>query len=462
MTFKDLLRLVFSNLRRMKARVAMTATGVIIGTAAVVVLISLGAGLQRRATESLFGMGSLDELMVYSQAQRPMSENGRDNASNNTPALDDATLATFREMDGVLVVTPFLEVMLQGPLKFDRQEGWAQIYGVDMDALAQIVDVARGELGLYRGQVVLGASVAENFIPWEVREEAQQAGRTPEAPDLLDQTLQVTNYAFNENTMMPVESIVGRLQVSGILESQGYLYDYSIFMPLKEARRLNQQINQQLTGDSGGASIMGGPASPPSQASMGNGNRTGYQRVLVKAEDPNQALIVEQELRQMGFNVQSDRQQLEELNRFFMIFQAILGGIGAVALLVAAFGIANTMVMAIYERTAEIGLMKAIGATNQDVMSVFLAEAGGIGFLGGVGGVLLSIGISVVINVVGRAMLPQDLFGPTQGETVSLTAIPLWLPIFAITFATFIGVASGIYPAIRAAALSPIRALKYE
>jgi len=452
-TFKDLLRLVFSNLRRMKARVAMTATGVIIGTAAVVVLISLGAGLQKRATESLFSMGGLDELMVYSQSQRMPSE---DNERNKAPALDDDALATFREMNGVLVVTPFFEVMLQGPLKFDRQEGWAQIYGVDMDALARIVEVSQGELGLYRGQVVIGASVAENFTPWELREEAQQAGRTPEAPDLLDQTLQVTTYTYNENAMMPAESIVGRLQVSGILKSQGYLYDYGIFMPLKEARRLNQQINQQLNSDSGGASIMGGPAP------MESGNRTGYQRVLVKAEDANQALVIEQDLKQMGFNVQSDRQRLEELNRFFMIFQAILGGIGAVALLVAAFGIANTMVMAIYERTAEIGLMKAIGATNQDVMSVFLAEAGGIGFLGGVGGVLLSMGINVVINVVGRAMLPQDLFGPTQGEPVSLTAIPLWLPIFAITFATFIGVASGIYPAIRAAALSPIRALKYE
>ncbi len=455
MTLKDLLRLVFSNLRRMKARVAMTATGVIIGTAAVVVLISLGAGLQRRATESLFSMGGLDELMVYSQSQRPMAS--EDNERTTAPALDDDALVTFREMDGVLAVMPFFEVMLQGPLKFDRQEGWAQIYGVDMDALARIVEVSEGELGLYRGQVVIGASVAENFIPWEVREEAQQAGRTPEAPELLDQTLQVTTYAFNENAMMPAESIVGRLQVSGVLKSQGYIYDYGIFMPLKEARRLNQQINQQLNSDSGGSSVeISGPAP------TGNSNRTDYQRVLIKAEDANQALVIEQELKQMGFNVQSDRQQLEELNRFFMIFQAILGGIGAVALLVAAFGIANTMVMAIYERTAEIGLMKAIGATNQDVMSVFLAEAGGIGFLGGVGGVLLSMGINAVINVVGRAMLPQNLFGPTQGEPISLTAIPLWLPIFAIIFATFIGVASGIYPAIRAAALSPIRALKYE
>jgi putative ABC transport system permease protein len=125
------------------------------------------------------------------------------------------------------------------------------------------------------------------------------------------------------------------------------------------------------------------------------------------------------------------------------------------------------MVMAIYERTREIGLMKAIGATNQDVMSVFLAEAGSIGFLGGVGGILLALGVNAVINVVGQSLISQNggggilPMGPGQ-EAQALTATPLWLLIFAIVFATLIGVVSGVYPAIRAAALSPIRALKYE
>jgi putative ABC transport system permease protein len=166
----------------------------------------------------------------------------------------------------------------------------------------------------------------------------------------------------------------------------------------------------------------------------------------------------------MGFGVESSRTMLKEINQFFGIVQAIMGGIGAIALLVAAFGIANTMIMAIYERTREIGLMKAIGATNQDVMSVFLAEAGSIGFLGGVGGVLLAMGLNAVINLAGQAFLPGGgLFGgPQQEAAISLTHTPLWLPVFAITFATLIGVISGIYPAIRAAALSPIRALKYE
>jgi putative ABC transport system permease protein len=163
----------------------------------------------------------------------------------------------------------------------------------------------------------------------------------------------------------------------------------------------------------------------------------------------------------MGFNVQSDRQQLEQASSFFVTLQAILGGIGAIALLVAAFGIANTMSMAILERTREIGLMKAVGASNKDVMIVFLGESGGIGLLGGLGGVLLGIGLNVVLNLVGQSMqLGQAMTG--VNEATNITHTPIWLPIFAALFATLIGVVSGAYPASRAAGLSPITALKYE
>ncbi len=450
MTVRDLLRLVLSNLKRMKARVAMTAIGVIIGTAAVVVLVSLGAGLQRLATESLYGMGGLDELMVRNDSYWGMMEvkaNGSAQQQQQNLVLDDVVLDQVRQMEGVIAVTPFLDVTMMGPLKLDRQEGWGQIYGVDMDEFVKVAKLNRGTLELYRGQVVIGAMVPENFIPWEEREESETP---PEAPELMGKMLQMMQYTYNEGDMYPTESIVARLEVVGELQQQGYMYDYGIFMPLKEAQRLNQQMNAGLP--------------PEAQSSA----RKGYAQALVKVQNPNQAPVVEQQIKDMGFTVQSDRQELESINQFFLIVQAILGGIGAVALLVAAFGIANTMVMAIYERTREIGLMKAIGATNQDVMSVFLAEAGSIGFLGGIGGVLLAIGVNAVINVVGQPLISQGgagFMGPGmagQEAAQTLTATPLWLPVFAILFATLIGVVSGIYPAIRAAALSPIHALKYE
>jgi putative ABC transport system permease protein len=446
MTARDLLVLVWSNLRRIKARVGMTATGVIIGTTAVVVLVSLGAGLQKQATESLFSMGGLDELIVRDDSYwgAPPGEDGQQERQGGA-VLDDEMLYEIQSMEGVVAATPFVDVMMQGPLKLDRQEGWGQIYGVDMDAFFKIVEVDQGTLDLYRGQVVVGASVPESFIPWEVRE---QSDTPPDPPEMLGKTLQMTSYQYDEKSMAPTVTTVGQFQVVGILRPHGYMYDYSIFMPLREAQKLNQR--------------MSGGSYPSPQPGQSKGR---YSQVLVKVEHPNLGPVVEQAMKDQGFSVQSDRDMLKEINQLFAVIQAVLGGIGAVALLVAAFGIANTMIMAIYERTREIGLMKAIGATNQDVMSVFLAEAGGIGFLGGVGGVLLAMGLNVLINLAARTLLPGGggIFGgPQQEAAVSLTYTPLWLPIFAITFATLIGVASGIYPSIRAAALNPIQALKYE
>ena len=446
MVVRDLLALVLSNLRRIKARVAMTAIGVVIGTAAVVVLVSLGAGLQKQAMESLFSMGSLDELIVRDDSYwgTVIAEDEREQDRRGDAELDDKKLAEIRQMEGVVAASPFVEVMMQGPLKLDRQEGWAQIYGVDKDVFGKFVEVEQGTLDVYRGQVVIGASVPENFIP---REERERSETPPVPPDMMGKTLQLVKYTFDERHMSPTETTVGRLQVVGVLKQHGYRYDYGVFMPLKEAQKLNQQMSDGVS-----------PTTPGSQ------DRGRYSQITIKVAHPNLGPAVEQALKDQGFNVQSDRAMLGEINQFFVVVQAILGGIGAVALLVAAFGIANTMTMAIYERTREIGLMKAIGATNQDVMSVFLAEAGGIGFLGGLGGVLLALGLNAVINLLAQMLLPQGggIFGPQQGESFSLAYTPLWLPIFAISFATLIGISSGIYPAIRAAALNPIQALKYE
>ncbi|MCA9944651.1 MAG: FtsX-like permease family protein, partial [Anaerolineales bacterium] len=154
---------------------------------------------------------------------------------------------------------------------------------------------------------------------------------------------------------------------------------------------------------------------------------------------------------------------LSSINVIFLIIQAVVGGIGGLALVVAAFGIANTMIMSIYERTREIGLMKAVGATNRDVMLIFLAEAGAIGLIGGIGGVLFGIVLGQIGGFIGQQyLLAQIAQSGGTGEVESLVYTPLWLPIFALVFAALVGVLSGIYPALRAIRLDPIAALRYE
>jgi putative ABC transport system permease protein len=179
--------------------------------------------------------------------------------------------------------------------------------------------------------------------------------------------------------------------------------------------------------------------------------------------DVQHTLEVEQALQEMGLSAFSEQQQVEQAEAYFATVQAVLGGIGGVALLVAAFGIANTMLMAIYERTREIGLMKAIGATHRDVMLVFLAEAGGIGLLGGVGGMVLGLLVNGLINLIAGAVRAEQVAaGASPGPTLGIAYAPLWLPPFAVVFALLVGVASGAYPANRAANLQPLHALKYE
>ena len=161
----------------------------------------------------------------------------------------------------------------------------------------------------------------------------------------------------------------------------------------------------------------------------------------------------------MAYTAQST---VEGINSFFTILQVIFGGVGAIALLVAAIGIANTMAMAILERTREIGLMKAIGATNKNVMSIFLGEAAGIGFIGGLGGVILGWGGSALLNLVAVSYYASQASSSGGSPLTSVASTPFWLPLFALAFATVIGLLSGLYPALRAATLVPVTALKYE
>ncbi|MDD6071162.1 MAG: FtsX-like permease family protein, partial [Clostridiales bacterium] len=184
-----------------------------------------------------------------------------------------------------------------------------------------------------------------------------------------------------------------------------------------------------------------------------------YSQLTVKVDDSSNVETVLEEIQNMGYRADANKEWLEEIEKEFMIIEAVLGGIGAVAMLVAAISIANTMTMSIYERTKEIGVMKVLGCGLGNIRSMFLAEAAFIGFLGGIVGIVFSYTLSLVLNKVAPSVV-GDSMGIAEGTNISV--IPLWLVLLAIAFSTIIGMIAGFFPAQRATKLSPLAAIRNE
>jgi len=192
--------------------------------------------------------------------------------------------------------------------------------------------------------------------------------------------------------------------------------------------------------------------------SVSTGKKT-YEQVLIYVEDIDKVSDVCKTIKEdYGFQTYSLQDMLKEFQKTTKMIEMVLGAIGAVSLIVAAIGIANTMVMSVYERTREIGVMKVIGASLSDIQKMFLAEAGMIGFGGGLIGIILSYLLSLVLNTFGSGLM-SGLIG---GAGAKASVIPWWLAIGALLFATAVGVLSGWLPAKRAMNLSVLEGLKNE
>jgi putative ABC transport system permease protein len=438
--FIDLIRLIFGNLSRRKARVALTAIGVVIGTAAVVILVSLAIGLQRNANEQLYGIGDLTQIQVSpSYGEGPVMVSGGGGGggggTSQQALLTNFALDDIRAIPGVEWVIPREYLMAGGMVKYQKLEGWANIIGVDVNDLADLgLETVQGSTALGRGVVVVGPMVANNFYDPKIR-----PGQEPPAPpDLYDQQVQFIVSKWDAQGNETRKTL--NLRVAGVLKESRGESDWTVYMPLDQVKALNEW----------------------SQNRRINYNKEGYSMVVVKVANVDQVIDITDQITAMGFQAYTPQAFVQGINNFYVILQVIFGGVGAIALLVAAIGIANTMAMSILERTREIGLMKAVGATNRDVLAIFLGEASGIGFIGGLGGVLIGWLAGQGINVIAIVYLANQ--ATQQGGAPPSVAVytPMWLPLFALLFSTLIGMLSGLYPALRAATMIPVLALKYE
>lgn len=444
MNRRDLIRMGIKNLWRRKLRTFLTILGVIIGTTSIVVMLSLGFGMQEALQSQITQMGSLTTINVHKSY---------DEFGGTTPGgrpkkveLDDKAMQTFRHMNGVLAATPIVETY--GTIVNGRYVAQVPIKGVDPHTMELFdFNIKEGRL-LQNGDdfhVVFGGSMEYQFQDLK----AIQRGRwvEPQLNLMRDRMTITANESYGMGPSFSdgekkVKYKEYKIKTAGILEEGNWDTDWGVYMPLETV--------QQIIKDKQKAENR--------KPEPGKSAKKTYDHVMVKVDDMKNVQTIQEEIKSMGFSAYSLNDWLDQMKKTSGVMQAVLGGIGAVSLLVAAIGITNTMVMSIYERTKEIGVMKVIGASLKDIKRLFLFESAIIGLLGGIIGVIFSELLSFLINRFGGNLL--DFLGPGEGAKISI--IPLWLVFAAMAFAALIGIASGYYPAKRAMNLSALEAIRTE
>ncbi|MBQ8184918.1 MAG: ABC transporter permease [Lachnospiraceae bacterium] len=457
MKFRDLLGMSISSLWRRKVRTILTILGVVIGTASIVVMISLGLGLDRAQMEQVEQYGGLTTINVYSSDSGYYY--GETGSGDEEPLrISDETIEMLSQLDYVESVAPLLQtnaIVRQGVW-----EGSINLIGTTPQALEEMnmeltagseLPVSDAELKFFYGNAVIADfyNAKTNQYPyWE----------TGEVPDV--DFMEPMFVIFDTDAYW--NSKWGGTDESGnpiaapkkyMVESSGVMAggpdDYSgegswnVYCNVDALKAQMQKVFK-------GKVIPGQPTTKAGKPYK----EIYYNQANVKVTDMKYMEEVQKVIQGMGYTTYSNIEWVNQMREQSRSIQAALGGIGAVSLFVAAIGIANTMMMSIYERTKEIGIMKVLGCGLSKIRNMFLAEAAFIGLIGGAIGLMLSYGISAIINMFTQGMYAQDSSG--------ISYIPLWLSLLALFFAMVVGILSGLLPALRAMRLSPLAAIRNE
>jgi ABC-type lipoprotein release transport system permease subunit len=515
MNFLDIIALAWRNLFHSKLRTSLTVAGVIVGVAAIITMISLGIGLQNNLLRDALGRIDLftqifvtgpgaDAMLAMNEANAADEKNNSDPAPASdgkavpaptpivTRVLDDAAITELQSINGVRYAVP--NFTFGTYIQFDGRTRRAIIGGapVAIDYNPRFKNFLAGRH--ITNEESQEAVVTERFISWlrAKPSDAFDRRRRPKVP--FQQTSQATN-KIDERRIKAAQEVIGKeivlltipekdsaptsifgipllpgatldspekiidgttpegferrvYQIVGVLKTQegfdinNFLYS-DMFIPLKQARQYHaanrnpmERMGEMLAGD------------------------TGYQSAEVRVADLSQIEAVEGEIRKRGFNFQKFGNQIEDIRRVFMIVNATFALIGGIALLVASFGISNTMIMSIRERTREIGIMKAIGGSNGEIMQIFFVEAILIGLTGGILGAIAGWGTDRILNAMANRYVEQQVHRAIR--YIEFFNIPWYLIAGAILFAVLVSLIAAIYPAFAAARVDPIKALRYE
>jgi ABC-type antimicrobial peptide transport system permease subunit len=451
----DILSLAYRNLWRRKVRAVLTILGVLIGTMAIVVMVSIGIGMEQAQRKMYESWGNMNMLTV-NQGRGYNYDTGE--TIGEEQFLDDEAVAKMEQYPGVTTVAPVY--IINGEAKYGKLSGYLSIYGMEPSKMAAMeIKLLEGRTltDLDRNMLLIGYQVRNNFYDPKETYNYEYSYRTKNSLEMNGKLVTVSLNKTNEKTGQTVTKRQSA-QIVGVLDGEYGETAWNAYASLEDVRRWRKYVNTNVSApyplDARGETV----SSSSNRNSVRNKKAAEqYNEIMIRCDDVAAVRKVSETLRELGYNVYSLADQLEGFESQSLMIQAVLGGIGAVTLLVASIGIANTMIMSIYERTREIGVMKVVGANGGDIQTLFLMEAGLIGVFGGAVGLVVSYGLSRVINSV-----VAGNFISIGEEAMNISVIPFWLAVFALVFAFFIGIVAGWFPARRATRLSPITAIRNE
>ncbi|NBI05927.1 ABC transporter permease [Senegalia massiliensis] len=406
---KDIIKFAWTSLWRRKLRTILTLIGIMIGTAGIITMVSLGVGLEESVTGE-FESGNMTNIEVYPGV------NMGPNEGDSVKILKKEHVNELKQLEGVKAVTPIYQTY--GELNIGRETISATFTGIDTKEIDELgYELEEGRFPR-NNSILLGSSLSEQ-ISNESEKDLLRSSSSISFSDRISEVEEETSKKY-------------RTRITGILKSTGGAEDYSAVMDIDELVDIVEE----------------------KQNARDIIEKEGYSNIRVVANDMDEIDRLSKEINDKGYMAYSTKDMIEQVGSVFKFLQLFLGGIGSIALIVAAVGITNTMIMSTYERTKEIGVNKVIGASVKDIRKQFLYEATFIGLLGGIAGLILSYILSFIINTVAKIFM--------NGLENNITSIPIWLALFAIIFSVIVGVLSGLYPANKAAKISVLEALRQE
>lgn len=441
MRFVDYIRIAMSNLWKRKLRTTLTIFAVVIGATLVALMVSLGVGVQNYVTGQLTALSVPDVISVEPKLNQGLTsimlgatgfgapqevEEGQALPYLNIASLTGRDVERIQAVEHVEAVEPAVYVMprwvqLEGDeKKYQTQLLSSPIYEIRQRKLDAGRAFEAGEQGV--------AVIAHDFLDvWKLDNPEEALGKTI--------TIRIPQgYQINPFSSKEPEGQDYTFQIVGVLQES--ILSTEISVPVQDAIEMARYFNQD--------------DKAYTDKDMGFA-------LSVHVEDPDQVDAVARAIENLGdYEAATPEESAGSLAGGFRVIQAVLSIFGLIALAVASLGIINTLIMAIYERTREIGVMKAVGASKGTVRMLFTVEAGSIGFWGGVLGVLTAWVIGQMINVISHWTFLQDY------KSFNISAFPLWLILVVIVLSTGVALVAGLLPANRAANLDPIEALRYE